>query len=89
VRHYPPRSRDRKWRGTTGGSTRAWRKQRERVLERDGHRCTFVDLATGERCTMAAPARLELHHLFAGYGIDAPDEALATVCTKHNPRGAA
>ena len=86
MRHFPPRQPPRAWRGTTGGSTRAWRQQRERVLRRDGYRCTHIDVH-GQRCTVTAPARLEVHHVRAGHGIEAPDHELAVRCTKHNPRG--
>jgi hypothetical protein len=86
MRWYPPRNAPGTWRGTTGGSTRQWRNQRARILERDGYRCTHID-GHGERCTVAAPARLEIHHLNPGVGLAAPDHELATVCTQHNPRG--
>ena len=89
VRYYPPRKADREWRGTTGGSTRAWRETRERILERDGYRCAFIDQTTGERCTTAAPARLEIHHTRPGFGIEAPDHELTTRCPSDNPRGSA
>jgi hypothetical protein len=85
VRYYPPRKPPRAWRGTTGGSTRAWRTQRARILKRDGHRCTHIE--NGQRCPVRAPARLEAHHLNPGHGLDAPDHELATVCSRHNPRG--
>ncbi len=86
MRHFPARKPRGQWRGTTGGSTRAWRNQRERVLERDGYQCTHID-QHGQRCTTAAPARLEIDHLQPGQGVKAPDHQLTTVCTRHNPRG--
>jgi hypothetical protein len=89
LRFFPPRTPDRQWRGTTGGSTRAWRNQRARILARDGYRCTAIERTTGARCTVAAPARLEVHHLHPGLGIESPDHQLATRCPRHNPRGAA
>lgn len=89
MRHYPPRKPPREWRGTTSGSTRAWRKQRERILARDGYQCTAILIATGERCPVHAPARLEIHHLQPGHGIQAEDHELATRCPTHNPRGTA
>ena len=86
MRRYPP-TQGRSWRGRpNGGSTRAWRTQRASVLARDGHQCTAI-LRTGERCPVHAPARLEIHHMIAGHGIEAPDHLLATRCPKHNPRG--
>ena len=88
MRYFPPRKPPGTWRGTTGGSTRAWRKQRVRILHRDGYRCTHID-ATGQRCRIAAPAPLEIHHLRPGQGIKAADHELVTVCTRHNPRGTA
>jgi hypothetical protein len=87
LRYYPPRRPAREWRGTTGGSTRAWRVQRTRILQRDGYQCTHVDPYTGERCPVHTPARLEIHHLDAGIGLEAPDDRLATRCPSHNPRG--
>ncbi len=89
MRYFPPRKPPRAWRGTTTGSTRAWRKQRERVLHRDGYQCTAILIATGERCPVHAPAPLEIHHTRDGLGIEAPDHELTTVCRKHHPRGAA
>lgn len=86
LKHFPERNPG--WRGTSGGSTRQWRSQRARVLLRDGQRCTHID-DNGQRCTTATPDRLEVHHLRPGLGLAAPDHELATVCTKHNPRGAA
>jgi 5-methylcytosine-specific restriction endonuclease McrA len=68
------------------GSTREWRKTRERILARDGYRCT-VHVRPGERCE--GTKLLEVHHI---YGEDTdvllvPDAELRTVCRKHNPRG--
>jgi hypothetical protein len=61
-----------RWRS---GSTRRWRQTRERILERDGHRCTATD-------------RLEVHHIFErGSNLIAPDDELVTRCFRHNPRG--
>jgi hypothetical protein len=70
-----------RWRS---GGTRAWREQRERILERDGYRCTKT-LAYGERCP--ATTLLEVHHLYSGSVVNVPDDELVTVCRKHNPRG--
>jgi hypothetical protein len=84
LRKYPP-PKGRTWRGqSNAGSTRAWRDQRARILERDNWRCTYVDLATGERCPTAHPHRLEVHHLTDGYGPTAVDHELATRCPTHN-----
>ncbi len=86
MRRYPPRGAS-PWEkdGRKTGSTRAWRAQRARILERDGHRCTFI-AADGVRCTTTAP--LEVHHLYPGPALNVPDNHLATVCRRHNPRGA-
>ncbi len=85
MRRYPPRQA-RAWRGRpNGGSTRAWREQRARILERDGYQCTAIE--NGERCPVTAPAPLEVHHLTPGHGIEAEDHELVTVCRRHNPRG--
>ena len=70
-----------RWR--TKGSTREWRKTRVRILERDGYRCTHWE--RGERCD--ATTLLEIHHLTGGNVLLVPDDELATVCRKHNPRG--
>ena len=66
-----------------GGSTRAWRTQRRRILDRDGHRCTYVTDAG--RCP--ATTLLEVHHVFRGVELNVPDHQLVTRCRKHNPRG--
>ena len=65
------------------GSTRAWRVQRQRILERDGHQCTRR--VHGQRCPNIT--LLEIHHLTGGSVINVPDHQLATVCRQHNPRG--
>ena len=71
-----------RWRS---GSTREWRKTRERILARDGYRCT-VHVRPGERCP--ATELLEVHHVDGGGDVLlVPDSELATVCCKHNPRG--
>jgi hypothetical protein len=85
VRRYPPLKPKRTWRGTAGGSTRAWRLQRQRVLARDGYRCTWTD-RIGERCKVTAPRQLEIHHLRPGLGLAAQDHDLTTRCPNHNPR---
>ena len=46
-----------RWRS---GSTREWRKTRERILARDGYRCT-VHIRPGERCE--GTRLLEVHHI--------------------------
>jgi hypothetical protein len=84
VRRYPP-LQGRTWRGRpNGGSTRAWRNQRARILARDGYRCTAIE--DGERCAITAPAPLEVHHLNPGQGPTADDHELATVCRHHHCR---
>jgi 5-methylcytosine-specific restriction endonuclease McrA len=72
-----------RWRS---GSTREWRNTRERILARDGYRCT-VHTRPGERCPETR--LLEVHHLDDGDAdvLLVPDSELATVCRKHNPRG--
>jgi hypothetical protein len=70
-----------RWRG---GGTRAWRVQRARILERDGHRCTHVD-AYGQRCHVTE--QLQVHHRIGGHVINVDDSLLVTVCRKHHPRG--
>lgn len=63
------------------GSTRAWREKRERILARDGYRCTWVT-DTG-RCTSTSD--LHVDHLvpLAAGGGDA-DSNLTTLCARHN-----
>lgn len=86
MRFYLER-RPKSWRGKPGGGgTRAWGKQRARILKCDGHRCTAIE--NGVRCLITAPAPLEVHHLRQGYGIDAADQDLVTVCRRHHLRGA-
>jgi 5-methylcytosine-specific restriction endonuclease McrA len=70
-----------RWRS---GSTREWRKTRERSLERDGYRCT-VQIRPGERCE--GTKLLEVHHVYRGDALVVADDQLRTVCRKHNPRG--
>jgi hypothetical protein len=70
----------------SSGSTREWRKTRERILARDGYRCT-THVRPGERCE--GTRLLEIHHIYGEESdvLLAPDEQLRTVCRKHNPRG--
>jgi hypothetical protein len=58
------------------GSTYAWRKLREGVLDRDGHRCRVC----------GATELLEVHHLDGDWRNDALSN-LETRCRAHNPRG--
>ncbi len=55
------------------------------VYQRDGGRCTFVDEATGRRCSCADPGKLEYHHTtpFA-LGSDHDPDRLTLRCTAHN-----
>jgi len=69
-----------------GGSTRAWRNQRPRILARDGYRCTHRH-EDGTRCAETDPERLEVGHLADGPELVVPDHLLATQCVDHNPRG--
>jgi hypothetical protein len=71
-----------RWRG---GSTREWRTTRQRILLRDGGRCTHVD-SLDQRWTQTT--LLEVHHRFGGSTVDVPDDQLETRCRKHNPRQA-
>lgn len=66
------------------GSTRAWRRLRTAVLERDGEQCTA--LVAGRRCSVRVG--LEVHHLrpLAQGGSDHPTN-LTTRCRDHHPRG--
>jgi len=55
------------------------------VCERDGAPCTFVDEATGRRCSCADPGELEFHHVdpFAQRPHHDP-EKLTLRCRAHN-----
>jgi 5-methylcytosine-specific restriction endonuclease McrA len=61
-----------------------WRKTRERILARDGYRCT-VHVRPGVRCPETR--LLEIHHIDGGDVLLVPDSELRTVCRRHNPRG--
>lgn len=76
--HQPVTSK--RWQG---GSTRAWRQQRERVMQAAGYQCTAI--INGKRCTERAD---EAHHLYAGTEKVVGDHEVAAVCRAHNPRGA-
>ena len=66
------------------GSTREWRKTRERILARDGFAAPFTyDRASAAR----GRTLLEIHHRDGGDVLLVPEEELRTVCRKHNPRG--
>jgi hypothetical protein len=66
------------------GSTREWRKTRERILARDGYRC-IAQVRPGVRCE--GTKLLEIHHIYGGDALVVADDQLRTVCRKHNPRG--
>ena len=88
MRRYPPPKASR-WRDENGnrtGGKPGWARLRKQALDRDGHQCTRIDPAIGQRCT--ATTRLEVHHLYPGTEQIVPLEQLATVCHDHNPRGA-
>jgi len=55
------------------------------VYERDGAQCTFVDEATGRRCSCTDPGKLEYHHRtpFAR-GCDHDPDRIELRCTAHN-----
>jgi 5-methylcytosine-specific restriction endonuclease McrA len=63
------------------GSTRAWRRTRALVLERDSHRCTMV--VAGVRCPTTHG--LDVHHVIerAAGGSDHPSN-LVTLCRQHH-----
>lgn len=67
---------------TRAGSTRAWRRLRAYVLERDAHRCQRPLQPAGQPC--GAPARDCGHIVALAYGgTDHPDN-LRAECTFHN-----
>lgn len=74
-------------RAWSGGSTRAWRRLRAQVLDRDHHRCQATDPATGLLCE--APATTAGHILARELGgRDVPDNVRAE-CERHNYGGGA
>lgn len=82
-----------------GGSTPRWRRVRQMVLDRDGHRCRMRDVQEGRylphlspwvhtirispRCTGRQPDRLQAHHV---RGQDMGDDPrwLVTSCRNCN-----
>ena len=70
-----------RWRS---GSTREWRKTRERILARDGYRCT-THVRPGERCE--GTKLLEVHHVYGGDVLLVPDEELRDCLPQAQPRG--
>ncbi len=55
------------------------------IFDRDGGQCTFVDEATGRRCSCTDPGQLEYHHVtpFALHPDHAPDK-ITLRCRAHN-----
>jgi 5-methylcytosine-specific restriction protein A len=66
------------------GSTRAWRKKRKRILDRDGHRCTEL-LGNGERCPITTDLHVD-HVTPKALGGSDSDDNLRTLCAMHNLR---
>lgn len=66
------------------GSTREWRKTRERILERDGYRCTQT-LGDGARCPITTNLHVD-HRIPKAMGGSDGDENLACLCSTHNLR---
>jgi 5-methylcytosine-specific restriction endonuclease McrA len=62
--------------GLRNGSTRAWRKQRVQIIERDEGRCGVC----------GSTENLEVHHIDGNPQNDDLDN-LETRCRTHNPRG--
>lgn len=65
ARHRSQRRQERKAAGFTGerGSTRAWRRLRDRVLERDDHTCVRCGVTKAELDRRDPPEVLDVHHL--------------------------
>lgn len=57
-----------------------WPARRQRILQRDGHRCTWNE--QGQRCT--ATTSLEVDHIHPGD--DHTDTNLRTLCGPHHRR---
>lgn len=86
-------------RAWAGGSTRAWRKLRLFVLNRDGWRCRMTDQATGQLCgRWLQPRHPDPHHLATVQHLDPigegnprlPDpDRLVAACAHHNSQEAA
>lgn len=70
--------------GARKGSTRAGRKEREVVLERDGRRCVYVD-ANGYRCKSTTNLHVDHRVSLADGGSDTLDNK-QTLCATHNLR---
>lgn len=66
----------------TGGSTRAWRRLRAAVLERDGHRCRVV--VDGTECGEFARTVGHLDPLSKGGPKLADPSRLRAECARHN-----
>lgn len=64
------------------GSTRQWRKKRERILKRDGHRCTET-LGDGSRCPITTNLHVD-HRTPKAMGGSDDDENLRVLCSMHN-----
>jgi hypothetical protein len=58
------------------GSSSQWRKLRQQILARDGHRCTVC----------GATENLEVHHRDSNWKNNDPSN-LVVRCLAHNPRG--
>ncbi|MPY92953.1 MAG: HNH endonuclease [Acidimicrobiia bacterium] len=74
------------WSKTTGGSRGygwEWRRTRERILERDGHRCTILD-EDGNRCT--EPAHAVDHRVGKAEGGTDDPSNLRSICRWHHVR---
>ena len=55
------------------------------VFARDGGQCTFVDEATGRRCSCTDPGRLEYHHTTPyARGSDHDPDRIRLLCDRHN-----
>lgn len=70
-----------RWQGSTRRTRLPadWPTRRQRILQRDGWRCTTTDPTTGERCTQPAT---DVDHRQAGD--DHSDANLHALCAKHH-----
>jgi 5-methylcytosine-specific restriction endonuclease McrA len=73
------------WEGDPRTSTPEWRRTRRRVLDRDGHLCTWLE--DGERCAATAT---EVDHIVphSAGGTD-EDRNLRSLCSPHHRRKSA
>ena len=81
--NYCPTHRDGRRKGSArGGTTAAWAKARKAALQRDGYRCRICGMTDEEhRQRHARGHGLAVHHVQAGYGVQAEEYRLDDLLT--------